>query len=162
MTEDIQHIDVDSDEWENTPKALRDQVKKLQKAITDERDRSDGYRTKLTEKALGDVLAVQKFKNPTKVQRDLIDDGIDPLDGDAVKTWIEANAADYARGEGAPAAQQNSNQQDQHDAADYARLNLGAEFREPASVEKHEAVFAKITADMTQKDVEALFRREGI
>jgi hypothetical protein len=68
MSDDIQHIDVDSDEWENTPRALRDQVKKLQKALNETRERSDGYRTQLTEKALGDVLAEHKFKNPSKVQ----------------------------------------------------------------------------------------------
>ena len=166
MSTDIQHIDVDSDEWENTPKALRDQVKKLQKALTETQERSDGYRTQLTTRALGDVLAEQKFKNPSKVQKDLIADGIDPLNGDAVREWITSNADDYARGEGAASATASATESaipDPHAslADEYNRLTLGGA-ADPASLEKHTAVFATLTPDMTTEQVEQRFREAGL
>lgn len=162
MSDDIQHIDVDSDEWENTPRALRDQVKKLQKALNETRERSDGYRTQLTERALGDVLAEQKFKNPSKVQKDLIADGIDPLNGDAVREWITANADDYARGEGTTPAPEPTPDQHATLADDFARLDVGAHFAQPVSLEKHQAVIAKITPEMTTEQVEQLYRTGGL
>jgi hypothetical protein len=94
----------------------------------------------------------------------LVADGVDPLDGDAVRQWITANADDYARGEGAPSATEPTSTPDPNAtlADEYARLNVGAHFAQPVSLEKHDAVFARITPDMTQDDVAALLREAGL
>ena len=44
--------------------------------------------------ALGDVLA--GFKNPERVKRDLLSDGIDPLNREVVEKWLGENGDDYA------------------------------------------------------------------
>ena len=93
---DIQHIDVDDEQFEDAPRALRDHVKQIQKALDEVRAERDGYRNKVNEAALGDVLA--GFKNPERVKRDLLTDKVDPLDSEAVTKWMEQNAGDYARG----------------------------------------------------------------
>lgn len=117
---DIEHIDVDSEDFESAPKALRDHVKKLQDALKSANTTISDFRSRETERALSDVLT--GFKNPTRVQRDLLADKVDPLDSEAVSKWLEANADDYARGEGAVAEQAQA-QPDADLAAQYARLN---------------------------------------
>ena len=116
---DIEHIDVDHEDFEGTPKALRDHVKKLQDALKSANTTISDFRSRETERALSDVLT--GFKNPTRVQRDLLADKVDPLDSEAVSKWLEVNADDYARGEGAVAEQAQA-QPDADLAAQYARL----------------------------------------
>jgi hypothetical protein len=163
MTDDIQHIDVDSEDFEDAPRALRDHVKKLQKALTARDQTITEFRGKETDRALTDVLA--GFKNPRRVKRDLLDDGIDPLDNEAVKSWVEENGDDYAQGTAAPASADATEQQQTTppgNQADYDRLNVGSEFRQPASVDKVQAVIAEITPDMDGAAVERLYRERGI
>jgi hypothetical protein len=158
MSDDIKHIDVDSEEWENTPKTLRDQVKKLQDALSKEREASASLRSTAAESALGGVLA--GFKNPGRVKRDLLSDGIDPLDSEAVETWMKDNGDDYARGSTEPAPPEQpepaTDLQGQWD-----RLQIPGS-QNPAALEKTEAVFSEITPDMDGAAVEALFRSRGL
>lgn len=158
MSDDIKHIDTDSEEWENTPKTLRDQVKKLQDALSKEREASASLRSTAAEAALGGVLA--GFKNPGRVKRDLLSDGIDPLNSEAVETWMKDNGDDYARGSAEPAPPE------QPEAApdlqsQWDRLQIPGS-QNPAALEKTEAVFSEITPDMDGAAVEALFRARGL
>lgn len=122
---DVQHIDVDSEEFENAPKALRDHVKKLQKAVAERDQAITEFRTKQTEEALSGVLT--GFRNPGRVKSDLLSDGVDPLDSEAVATWVASNGDDYARGEApdpAPADQPDPQ-------ADRAKLEAVAQIGTP-------------------------------
>ena len=121
MSDAIQHIDVDSEEFENTPKALRDHVKKLQQALTSSTQTIAEYRERETAQALNGVLT--GFKNPERVKRDLLSDKVDPLDNEAVTKWLEANGGDYARGEANPDPAPDGEQPDP--AAAYQPLQLG-------------------------------------
>lgn len=158
MSESIQHIDVDSDEFIDAPKALRDHVKKLQAQAKDLATERDTLKGQVTATALTGVLT--GFKNPERVKRDLLSDKVDPLDTAAVSKWLEANADDYAKGDGAPAQSQSSAATE--DAAAHARLNSGGELRQAADMTKHEAAFAEITPDMTGTQIEAVYRKHGI
>ena len=93
---DIQHIDVDDEQYEDAPRGLRDHVKQLQQALRERDQQITEYRDKQAASALTDVLA--GFKNPERVKRDLLTDKVDPLDSEAVSKWMEQNAGDYARG----------------------------------------------------------------
>ena len=154
MTDDIQHIDIDAPEFDGSPKALRDHVKKLQDAVTSLRTERDTYKGQATSAALGDVLA--GYKNPERVKRDLLGDSIDPLDTEAVKKWLGENGDDYARGDGGTAPAVPS-----EEAAAHQRLQQ-TDLTSPADMSKFEAAQAEITPDMTGDDIKALYRKHGL
>ena len=134
---DIQHIDVDDEQFEDAPRALRDHVRQIQKALDELRAERDGYRNQISESALGDVLA--GFKNPERVKRDLLTDKVDPLDSEAVSKWMEQNAGDYARGEATPAAPE-AEATPAPEVPDYRRLNGVAEIGTPSGSDKLQIV----------------------
>lgn len=100
----IQHIDIDSENFEDAPKALRDYAKQLKKALEERETEVGTLRGQLHSRALADVLADKGFKNPKRVERDLLSDKVDPLDTEAVNAWLAENGDDYAKGEATPAA----------------------------------------------------------
>lgn len=151
---DIQHIDLDAPEYDGTPKALRDAYKALQdryKTVIEERDT---YKGQATAQALGDVLA--GYKNPKRVERDLLSDSIDPLNREAVEKWLAENGDDYAKGEGAPAQAVTH-----EDAAAHQRLQQ-ADLTSPADMTAFEAAKAEITADMDGEAIQAVYRKHGL
>jgi hypothetical protein len=151
---DIQYIDVDAPEFDGSPKALRDHVAKLQEALKATSAERDTYKGQATAAALGDVLA--GFKSPKRVERDLLSDGIDPLNKEAVEKWLGENGDDYARGEGAPA-----NTVDSEEAAAHQRLQQ-TELTTPSDMTKLEAAQAEITPDMSGEQVKAIYRKHGL
>lgn len=154
MTDDIQHIDIDAPEFDGSPKALRDHVKRLQEAHKALQQERDTYRGQATAAALGDVLA--GYKNPKRVERDLLSDGIDPLNREVVEKWLSENGDDYAKGEGrsAPAVPTE-------EAAAHQRLQQ-TELTSPADMSKLEAAQAEITADMNGDAIRAVYRKHGL
>lgn len=154
MTDDIQHIDIDAPEFDGSPKALRDHVKRLQEAHKALQQERDTYRGQATAAALGDVLA--GFKNPERVKRDLLSDSIDPLDKSAVEKWLGENGADYARGDSGTASPVNS-----EDAAAHQQLQQ-TELTNPADMTKFEAAQAEITPSMTGDEIKAVYRKHGL
>ena len=154
MTDDIQNIDIDAPEYDGSPKALRDHVKRLQEAVTSLRTERDTYKGQATSAALGDVLA--GYKNPERVKRDLLSDGIDPLQREAVEKWLGENGDDYAKGNSQPAPAVNS-----EDAAAHQRLQQ-TELTSPADMTKIEAAMAEITQGMSGDEVKAVYRKHGL
>ena len=151
---DIQYIDVDAPEFDGSPKALRDHVAKLQEALKATSVERDTYRGQATAAALGDVLA--GFKSPKRVERDLLSDGIDPLNREAVEKWLGENGDDYARGEGSPAPAVPS-----EEAAAHQRLQQ-TELTSPADMSKVDAAMAEITPDMKGEQIQAVYRKHGL
>lgn len=131
MSDTIQHINVDDDQWDGTPSALRDHVKRLQKALNERDQTITGLTEKVHTTVLSDVLA--GFKNPERVRRDLISDKVDPLDSEAVAKWMESNADDYAKGTGSAETPQEDQQQE---LPDQRRLNVPGEQGSPAGSNK--------------------------
>ena len=159
MSDNIQHIDVDSDEFEGTPKALREHVKKLQKAL-EARDATIGQ---FKEQVIGSVLGDAGFKNPSRVKKDLLGDGIDPLDADAVKAWIAENGDDYARS----APNSDTEQEQPGAAADEVaaqeKLNFGERAGQKAGgMTPLDKALAEITPDMDGAAVAAIFAKHGV
>lgn len=157
---DVQHIDVDSDEFIDAPKALRDHVKKLQQANTRLTEKVTDLSGKATESALSSVLT--GFKNPERVKRDLLSDKIDPLDSKAVETWLAANGDDYAKGDGAPNPDPSSPSVDQAEVDAQQRITSGGDLRDPADMSKLEAAQAEITPDMTGAQVAQVYKKHGL
>lgn len=102
MSDNMQHINLDDEQFEDAPKALRDYARSLKKALDSKSTEADGYRKQLHSRAVGDVLADKGFKNPKRVESDLLRDGIDPLDTGAVTAWLSENEGDYAKGSTPP------------------------------------------------------------
>lgn len=157
MTDNIQDIDVDSDEFISAPKALRDHVKNLQNANKRLAETNQTLTGQVTASALSGVLA--EFKNPERVKRDLLSDKIDPLDSEAVKTWLSANGDDYAKG--AASAPSNADPELEQERSAHERIN-STELRQPADLSKQEATFQEITPEMNGQDLIKLFRAKGL
>jgi len=157
MSDNFQHIDVDSDEFIDAPKALRDHVKKLQQINTRLTETNTDLSGRLTATALTDVLS--EFKNPERVKRDLLSDKIDPLDSEAVKQWLGNNGGDYARG--ATGSTQSTDPSLAEDAAASQRMN-STDLTSPAGMSKFEAAQAEITDDMNGDQVKAVYRKHGV
>ena len=160
MTDNIQHIDVDSDEFIDAPKALRDHVKKLQKAVQQKDERLGDLQGKLTASALTDVLG--GFKNPERVKNDLLSDKVDPLDSEAVSKWLESNGDDYARGDATPAPSQTTDSENSEEAAAHERLQSTGDLRSPADMSKLEAALAELPKDATGDQVIEVYRKHGV
>ena len=159
MTDNIQHIDVDSDEFIDTPKALRDHVKKLQQANTRLTETNTDLTGRVTASALNGVLS--EYKNPERVKRDLLTDKVDPLNSEAVTAWLEKNGSDYAMGGGTSAQTSAPNATDAEIAA-HQRLAQSADLKRPDGMSKLEAALAEITPDMDGTAVKAIYRKHGV
>lgn len=154
---DIQHIDVDSDEFEGTPKALRDHVKRLQKALETEKQATVELRGQLQSTALADVLA--GFAKPGRVKSALLSDQVDPLDTEAVQTWLKENGDDFARSAGAPATPPAGSPAEPNP---YDAFSAVESFAQPADMSKVQMAIAGITPDMTREQVAEHFTRVGL
>lgn len=97
MSNDIQFIDIDAPEYAKAPKPLRDHIRKLQQTYRDAVDERDFYWGHAASAALRGPLA--DFTNPERVKRELLNDGIDPLNPEAVTQWLHVNGDDFARDE---------------------------------------------------------------
>lgn len=162
MSDEIKYIDVDSEEFESSPKPLRDQVKKLQAALTAAKTRADGLQRQVASHALADVLT--GFKNPKRVEKDLLADDVDPTDKAAVETWISENGDDYGRAE-APVEQSQTQQQStvsEEVKAGYGQIqgvqNLQ---RQSADLSPLDKAKAEITPEMSPQEVYDVLVKNG-
>lgn len=158
MSDNFQHIDVDSDEFQDAPRALRDAYKQLKSRYTETVSERNSLKENLTTTALTDVLG--GFKNPERVKRDLLADKIDPLDKSAVNEWLASNADDYARGDGA--ANPSPPSADNAEAALHERFNSGAGLQQPADQSKLDAALAEAGPNATGQQLAAVFAKHGI
>ena len=149
---DIQHINVDDEEFEGAPKALRDHVKKLQRALGERDTEVSTLRGQLNSKALSDVLG--GFKNPKRVESAILADKVDPLDSEAVKSWLAENSDDYAKADGAQAPAQEpspADAQQQAQAQQYAALSAGGELTPAAEADKQQKLAAEAAKISTER-----------
>lgn len=134
MTDNYEYIDVNDEQWDGTPRALRDALDKAQKALKTERQATAELRNQTASTALSGVLA--GFKNPERVKTAILGDKVDPLNSEAVTAWLESNGDDYAKG--TPADPSTDDTQTSQAAApqastpNYQQLNGLAEIGTPA------------------------------
>ena len=159
MSDNIQHLDLDDDDYLDAPKALRDYVKKLQKSNQSLTTDLASTKGQLASQALNEVLSGQGFKNPKRVERDLIADGVDPLDKSAVDRWLSESGDDYAKGS-TPQSETPAIPEGEQQA--HEQLNLGTEFRAPADMSKIDAVTAEVPKDATGAELIEHFRKAGL
>lgn len=159
MSENIQNIDVDSDEFLDAPKALRDHVKKLQSRLGDLTSELSEVRSQATATALGDVLSA--YKNPERVKKDLLSDKVNPLDNEAVAKWLEANGDDYAKGS-TDAGSSSTDTVSAEERAAAAAISSASEFTQPADMSKLQAAQAEMTSETTGQDFIELARKHGL
>lgn len=160
MADNLTHIDVDSDEYDDAPKALRDYVKKLQKQNESLSTELDGVRGREASRAVSDVLADKGFKNPKRVERDLLGDSIDPLDIGAVEAWLAENSGDYAQTETAPESVDPGSEQDA-DAQRQAQLN-SLNVEPGGGLTKLEQVQASLPDNPTSEQVREAYLKAGV
>lgn len=168
---DIKHIDIDSDEFEDAPRALREYAKALKRELQTVTTDRDAVRKTLTERALTDVLGDKGFKNPKRVEAALLSDKIDPLDKSAVDAWLADNGDDYARTETAgttstestePSAQSVETPEQQAQREAYERLADVDGQRMAADMSKLQLAMSEITPEMDGEAVKAIYAKHGI
>ncbi|HET6914576.1 MAG TPA: hypothetical protein VFH56_00650 [Acidimicrobiales bacterium] len=162
MSDKLQHIDIDSEEFEDAPRALREYAKQLKKQNESLASENGTLKKQSASRAVADVLAGKGFKNPKRVERDLLADDIDPHDSKSVEEWLEANGDDYAKDSATPEAAAPETPDPR--AAEYERLNIGGGDASVAAsfASKWEAVQAEITPDMDGAAVLEVYARHGI
>lgn len=165
MSDAIEHIDLDDEQFEDAPRALREYAAKLKKALDETTKRADGLQRQVASHALGDVLGDKGFKNPKRVEKDLLADGIDPLDKSAVEGWLEEYGDDYAKAEvstEAPAPTPQANVEPEVQAG-YGQLSgIQNQLHQPADMSKLDAAVAELPADATAEQVLAAFAKHGV
>lgn len=154
-------IDVDHEDYEDAPRALRDAYKSLKKRLDTVTTERDDFRSKWQTKAASDALSGYGFRNPKRVSKDMQADGIDVSDADAVKAWVEDNGDDYAKGEAAPAAEPTENADPAEVQARQAASQV-QNLASPAGTDKITAALAEITPEMTGEQVQAIYRKHGL
>lgn len=165
MSDAIRHIDLDDEQFEDAPRALRDYAAKLKKALDETTKERDGLHRQVASHALGDVLGDKGFKNPKRVEKDLLNDGIDPLDKSAVEGWLEEYGDDYAKAEAAPEAPEPTPKASVPEEVQqgYGQLSgLQNQLHQPADMSKLEAAKAELPADATPEQVLAAFAKHGV
>lgn len=103
MSDDIRHLNLDHQDFAEAPPALLDHVRKLKKQFDAINAEVAELRGLATTQALSDALG--DFRSPAKVERQLLADGVDPLDRSAVDGWLKEYGEDYARKPEAEASQ---------------------------------------------------------
>lgn len=164
MSDNNWDIDVDSEQFEDAPKALRDAYKNLKKQFGSVTTERDDFRGKWQSLAIAGSLSDQNFKNPERVKRDLLSDKVDLSDTEAVKSWLSENGDDYARGEGG-ASQATTEQNVDHGDEAAARQQLAAAqsaVTQPAHTDKLKAALAEITPEMDGAAVAAVYKKHGV
>lgn len=168
MTDAIKHIDLDDEQYEDAPRALREYAANLKKALAEQTKRADGLASQVASHALGDVLGTAGFKNPKRVEQDILRDGVDATDKAAVEAWLAANGDDYAKAtaSGEPDPVQDPQQQTPEQAAQAAAFQqlqgVQGDLRQPADMSKLELALSEITDDMNGEQVLAVYKKHGI
>lgn len=163
MSDKLQHIDIDSEEFEDAPRALREYAKQLKKQNDALASENGTLKKQSASRAVADVLTGKGFKNPKRVERDLLADDIDPHDTKSVEEWLEANGDDYAKASAEPETVTPETPDPR--AAEYERLNVaGGDTAAVAAsfASKWEAAQAEITPEMDGAAVAEVFKRHGI
>lgn len=166
MTDAIKYIDVDDEQFEDAPKALRDAYKALARQHKEVTTEAGQLRQKVASHALGDVLGNAGFKNPKRVEQDILRDGVDATDKTAVEAWLAENSDDYAKAEVKqadpdPEVQQTPEQKAAAEA--FAKLQSAqGSLRQPADLSKLELAKSEITPDMTKEQVRAILLNHGL
>lgn len=168
MSDAIKYIDVDDEQFEDAPKALRDAYKALARQHKEVTTEAGQLRQKVASFALGDVLGTAGFKNPKRVEQDILRDGIDATDKTAVEAWLADNADDYAKAEQEPQEptpdqQQQLTPEQQAAAAAFAALqSTQGSLRQPADLSKLDLAKSEITPDMTKEQVREVLLKNGL
>lgn len=164
MTDAIKHIDLDHEDFEDAPKALRDYAVKLKQALVAKDAEVSTLRGQVASRAVADVLGDKGFKNPKAVEKALLGDGIDPLDNSAVESWLTENGDDYAKAANTetpnePPAQSAVAPEVQ---AAYGQIGaVGNTLRQPVDTSPLDKAMAEITPDMTAEQVREVLIKNG-
>lgn len=158
--DNLAHLDVDSEEFDEAPKALRDYVKKLQRQNKELGTELDGVKATAASNAVTSVLADKGFKNPERVKAAILSDQINPLDSSAVEKWLTENGDDYAKATPEPAVTPPANEPPS--AEEQARNAVNSLNTQPdGGVDALQKALAEITPDMSEAEVRQVFLRHG-
>jgi uncharacterized protein (DUF2336 family) len=160
MSDAIQYINTDDEQFDNAPRALRDAYEQLKKSHKELSQETTTLRGQVTQQALSGVLT--EFKNPERVKSALLADKVDPLNAEAVNKWLADNGDDYAKGPATPAPNQAPVADEAEQAAHQQIQQSTAQFNQAAEMTKRAAFEAEITPDMDGAAVRALAIKHGI
>ncbi len=153
----FQYIDVDDEQFEDAPRALRQAYAALKKAHEAEAKELSTLRTQVQTRTASEVLK-DKGYNP-KAAKFLLKDGIDLSDEKAVDAWL-AEEGEFFKANGGTPTEQSA----EHTAEAEARSQIAdaTSHTQTAANDKMQAALAEITDDMTTSQVLAIYAKHGI
>lgn len=166
--DDLYDDDYDTDE--SSGSSLRAQLERALKENKKLKASNDKFRKAESERQAKEVLTDQGFKNPKRVAKDLIADGVDLTDSEAVSEWLQENGDDYAKVQTQQSETADDDTDDTTDepvvdeqtASDYARLNQTQRMATPAQRTKLEQALAQLSDDASPEEVQRVFREAAL
>lgn len=156
----FQYIDVDDEQFEDAPRALRQAYAALKKAHEVDTKELSTLRTQVQTRTASEVLK-DKGYNP-KAAKFLLKDGVDLNDEKAVDAWLaeEGEFFKVAGQESTPGSEQTV----EHDAEAEARSQIAdaTSHTQTAANDRMKAALAEITDNMTTQEVMAVYKKHGI
>ena len=158
MSDNFQYIDVDDEQFEDAPRALRQAYDKLRKQHQSDAQELAKLRGTVQTRTASDVLKAKGY-NP-KAAKFLLKDGVDVNDENAVDTWLAEEGEFFkVSGEDPETAQTADHTAEAEQRAQIADTTSQAE---PAGNDKMQAALAEITPEMTGAQVMEVYRKHGI
>ena len=157
MSDNFQYLDVDDEQFEDAPRALRQAYEKLKKAHQSDAQELASLRGTVKQTTATDVLKAKGYD--PRAAKFLIQSGVNLNDSEAVDGWLAEDGAFFKVGDAPPAEHAED-----HSAEAQARSQIAdaSSQTQPAAVDKLQAALAEITPSMTAADVVEVYRKYGI
>ena len=159
MSDAFQYIDVDSEQFEDAPKALRDAYNKLKKRAQDQDAELGSFRSEKTQATASDVLKAKGYD--PKAAKFLIQSGVDLSSESAVDSWLAEDGAFFKVGDPEATPGQTVDHADEA-AARQAINTTAAQVTQAASTDKLKLAISEITPDMDGAAVAAVYAKYGV
>lgn len=161
MSDTFQYIDVDDEQFEDAPRALRDAYAKLKKKAQEQDAELSSFRSERTQATAADVLKAKGYD--PKAAKFLTQAGIDLSNEGQVDAWLAEDGAFFKVGD-APQSEAPAEQTAGHQAEAAARQQLATaqSYVQPAAMDKMKAALSEIGPDATTEEVKAIYKKYGI
>lgn len=156
MSDNFQYIDVDDEQYEDAPRALRQAYEALKKRDQARETELGKLRGTVKQATATDVLKAKGYD--PKAAKFLIQSGVDLNDASAVDTWL-AEDGEFFKVDAPPAEPAVDHSEEQQSRSQIAEASSQVQ---PAAGDKMKAALAEITPDMTTAQVLAVYQKHGI
>ena len=158
MSDNFQYIDVDDEQFEDAPRALRQAYAALKKRDQQRDAELTKLRGTVQTNTATDVLKGKGYD--PRAAKFLLQSGVDINDETAVDAWLAEDGAFFKTGEAPATPEQQVDHSDEQQAR--SAIQDATSQVQPAGGDKMKLALAEITDDMTPSQVQAVYQKHGI